>query len=107
APALEQVRKVPGCDRCGHRRFRPRTRAPRTIRTSHPRTSHVAPALEQVLMLRHYLTLAVKVLLRRKFFTFISLFAISFTLLVLMVATAMMDHTFAAAAPETRQDRSL
>ena len=36
-------------------------------------------------MLNHYLTLAVKVLLRRKFFTFISLFGISFTLLVLMV----------------------
>ena len=36
-------------------------------------------------MLKHYLSLAVKVLLRRKFFTFISLFGISFTLLVLMV----------------------
>jgi putative ABC transport system permease protein len=33
-------------------------------------------------MVRHYLVLAVKVLLRRKFFTFISLFGISFTLLV-------------------------
>ena len=40
------------------------------------------------LMLKHYLNLAVKVLLRRKFFTFISLFGISFTLLVLMVVTA-------------------
>ena len=39
-------------------------------------------------MLNHYLVLAVKVLLRRKFFTFISLFGISFTLLVLMTATA-------------------
>ncbi|MPY88082.1 MAG: FtsX-like permease family protein [Luteitalea sp.] len=58
-------------------------------------------------MLRHYLTLAVKVLLRRKFFTFISLFGISFTLLVLMVATAMLDHTFAPMPPETRQDRTL
>ena len=34
-------------------------------------------------MFSHYLSLAVKVLLRRKFFTFISLFGISFTLLVL------------------------
>src|SRR5438876_12232092 len=58
-------------------------------------------------MLRHYLILATKVLLRRKFFTFISLFAISFTLLVLMVATAMLDHAFGAAAPESRQDRTL
>ena len=58
-------------------------------------------------MLKHYLSLAVKVLLRRKFFTFISLFGISFTLLVLMVVTAMFDHAFGAEAPEPRQDRTL
>src|SRR6266571_5322704 len=58
-------------------------------------------------MLTHYLILATKVLLRRKFFTFISLFAISFTLLVLTIATAMLDHAFGPAAPETRQDRTL
>src|SRR5712671_5771014 len=58
-------------------------------------------------MLKHYLVLATKVLLRRRFFTFISLFGISFTLLVLMVATAMLDHAFAPTAPETRQDRTL
>jgi putative ABC transport system permease protein len=58
-------------------------------------------------MLNHYLSLAVKVLLRRKFFTFISLFGISFTLLVLMVVTAMFDHSFAPMAPETRMDRTL
>jgi putative ABC transport system permease protein len=58
-------------------------------------------------MLRHYLVLATKVLLRRKFFTFISLFGISFTLLVLTIATAMLDHAFGPAAPETRQDRTL
>jgi len=45
-------------------------------------------------MVRHYLVLAVKVLLRRKFFTFISLFGISFTLMVLTVITAMFDHAF-------------
>ena len=39
-------------------------------------------------MLKNYLKLAWKVLLRRKFFTFISLFGISFTLVVLMLATA-------------------
>ena len=39
-------------------------------------------------MLKHYLDARLKVLLRRKFFTFISLFGISFTLLVLMVVTA-------------------
>jgi len=58
-------------------------------------------------MLNHYLILATKVLLRRKFFTFISLFAISFTLLVLTITTAMLDHAFGAAAPESRQDRML
>ena len=58
-------------------------------------------------MLKHYILLATKVLLRRKFFTFISLFAISFTLLVLVIATAMLDHVFAPAAPETRQARTI
>lgn len=58
-------------------------------------------------MLKHYLLLATKVLLRRPFFTFISLFGISLTLLVLMVATAMFDHAFAPAPPETRQNRTL
>jgi putative ABC transport system permease protein len=58
-------------------------------------------------MLKHYLSLAVKVLLRRKFFTFISLFGISFTLLVLMVITAMFDHSFAPMVPETLLARTL
>jgi len=58
-------------------------------------------------MLKNYLKIAFKVLLRRKFFTFISLFAISFTLVVLMVATALFDHVFGAHAPETKLDRTL
>jgi putative ABC transport system permease protein len=58
-------------------------------------------------MLSHYLGLAVKVLLRRKFFTFISLFGISFTLLVLTIVTALFDHTFGPGATEPRQDRTL
>jgi putative ABC transport system permease protein len=58
-------------------------------------------------MLRHYLTLAWRVLWRRTFFTVISLFGISFTLVVLMVATAVLDHIFAPMAPEVRQDRTL
>jgi len=58
-------------------------------------------------MLRHYLTLALKVLWRRKFFTFISLFGISFTLLVLTVITAMFDHAFGPGAPEPRLNRTL
>jgi putative ABC transport system permease protein len=58
-------------------------------------------------MLNHYLTLAAKVLLRRKFFTFISLFGISFTLLVLTVVTALFDHAFGPGPVEPRQDRTL
>jgi putative ABC transport system permease protein len=57
--------------------------------------------------MRTYLKLAIKVLARRKFFTFISLFGISMTLVVLMVATAVLDNVFAARAPESRFDRVL
>jgi putative ABC transport system permease protein len=53
------------------------------------------------------LKLAVKVLLRRKFFTAVSLFAISVTLVVLMVAAALLDHVVGAMPPESRQDRML
>ncbi len=58
-------------------------------------------------MLRSYLDLAIKVLLRRKFFTFISLFGIAFTLLVLTLATALLDHVFSAGAPQSRLNRTL
>ncbi len=58
-------------------------------------------------MLRHYLTMTIAVLKRRPFYTAISLFGISFTLLVLMVVTAMADHTLAPMAPESRQARML
>ena len=58
-------------------------------------------------MLRSYLKLAWRVLWRRRFFTAISLFGISLTLVVLMVATALLDHTFAPMAPEVRQARTL
>ncbi|PYQ53201.1 MAG: hypothetical protein DMF78_09580 [Acidobacteria bacterium] len=58
-------------------------------------------------MLASYLRLAYKVFLRRKFFTAVSLFGISFTLVVLMVSVAVLDHVLAAMPPETRQDRTL
>jgi putative ABC transport system permease protein len=58
-------------------------------------------------MLKNYLKIALKVLVRRKFFTFISLFGISFTLVVLMVVTAMLDHMLAPMTPESRQDRTI
>jgi len=58
-------------------------------------------------MLKNYLKIALKVLLRRKFFTFISLFGISFTLVVLMVITAFLDHIFGPLPPERKLDRTL
>ena len=58
-------------------------------------------------MIKNYIKIAMKVLLRRKFYTFISLFAISFTLVVLMVAAAIIDHAFAPMPPEVRLDRTL
>ena len=58
-------------------------------------------------MLRHYLLLSLKVLARRKFFTAISVFGISFTLMVLMVATALLDHAFGPGRPELKRDRIL
>lgn len=58
-------------------------------------------------MLKNYLKITFAVLKRRKFFTFISLFGISFTLLILVVITAFIDHLVSAGYPETNRDRSL
>jgi putative ABC transport system permease protein len=58
-------------------------------------------------MLKNYIKTAYKVFLRRKFFTFISLFAISFTLIVLMVVTALLDHIFGPLPPENNLERTL
>src|ERR1051326_2820122 len=57
--------------------------------------------------MKTYLKLALKVLARRKFFTFISLFGISMTLVVLMVDTAVLDNFLAPRSPESRFDRVL
>ena len=58
-------------------------------------------------MLANSIKLALKVLGRRKFFTFISLFGISLTLVVLMMATAVMDNVFGSRKPESKFDRVL
>jgi putative ABC transport system permease protein len=58
-------------------------------------------------MLTHYLTMTIAVLKRRPFYTAISLFGISFTLLVLMVIAAMADYALAPMAPESKQARML
>ncbi|RZK26674.1 MAG: ABC transporter permease, partial [Hymenobacter sp.] len=58
-------------------------------------------------MLLSYLKIAWKVLLRRKFFTAISLFGISFTLMILLVVYALFDYTLGPHQPELRADRLL
>jgi putative ABC transport system permease protein len=58
-------------------------------------------------MLKNYFKIAIAVLKRRKFFTFISLFGISFTLTILIVLTAFVDNVTSATYPETNRDRSL
>lgn len=58
-------------------------------------------------MLKNYLKTAIKVLLRRKVFTAISLFGISLTLGVLLIGTALLDHTFGPMPPEVHVDRTL
>lgn len=58
-------------------------------------------------MLANYLVVAYKVLLRRKFFAFVSLFAVTVTLVVLTVCAAVVDHGFGPVPPETRADRTL
>jgi putative ABC transport system permease protein len=58
-------------------------------------------------MLKNYFKIAIAVLRRRKFFTFISLFGISFTLTILMVLTAFMDNIINPTYPDMKRDRSL
>lgn len=58
-------------------------------------------------MFASYLMLAFKILKRRPAFTAVSLFGISFSLLVLVVAIAILDQVTAPIAPETRKDRTL
>jgi putative ABC transport system permease protein len=58
-------------------------------------------------MLKNYLIMAFKVLLRRKFFTLISLTCISTTLAILMVAATIVDNFIGNVPPETKKDRTL
>jgi putative ABC transport system permease protein len=58
-------------------------------------------------MLRNYFKIALAVLMRRKFFTFISLFGISLTLTVLLVVTSFFDKMFSANYPDFDRNKSL
>jgi len=58
-------------------------------------------------MLKNYFKIAIAVLKRRKFFTFVSLFGISFTLTILMVTAAFMDKVLSPDYPDLKRERSL
>jgi putative ABC transport system permease protein len=58
-------------------------------------------------MLKNYFKIAIAVLKRHKFFTFISLFGISVTLCILMVGTAFIDKVISADYPDMKRDRCL
>jgi putative ABC transport system permease protein len=58
-------------------------------------------------MLKNYFKIAIAVLKRRKFFTFISLFGISFTLTILIVLTSFIDKIIGDNYPDKKRDRSL
>jgi putative ABC transport system permease protein len=58
-------------------------------------------------MLKNYFKIAIAVLRRRKFFTFISLFGISFTLTILLVLTAFIDKVVGDNYPDRKRERSL
>jgi putative ABC transport system permease protein len=58
-------------------------------------------------MFSNYLKMTIAVMKRRKFYTFISLFGISFTLMVLIVLAAFYDHLLGANYPETYHDRTI
>lgn len=58
-------------------------------------------------MLKNYFKIAIAVLKRRKFFTFISLFGISFTLTILIVLTAFIDKVVNDKYPDKKRDRLL
>lgn len=55
-------------------------------------------------MLSNYLKLAWRILVRRKFFTFISLFGISFTLGILMVALSFLQSELGSNTPLSNKD---
>lgn len=56
-------------------------------------------------MIKSYFKLALKVLKRKKFFTFISLFGISFTLMILMLITSFLENELGKHAPLSEKDK--
>jgi putative ABC transport system permease protein len=60
-----------------------------------------------MVVLKNYVKIALKVLMRRKTYTLISLVGISFTLVILIVATTLLDTVFGQSIFETKRGRTL
>lgn len=58
-------------------------------------------------MLKNYIKIALKVLGRNRFFTFVSLFGISFTLAILLVVTTFLDFTLNSKYPDIDRKKYL
>ncbi len=58
-------------------------------------------------MLKNYLKITFAVLLRRKFYTIVSLLGIVFTITVLLIASTILDHTVGEVPPEQYHERTL
>ena len=56
-------------------------------------------------MIKNYLKMAIKILGRRKFFTFISLFGISITLMVMTIISSFIDSEVGQNSPISKRDR--
>lgn len=69
-----------------------------------PNTSYHIP-LKRKNMFENYLKIAFKVLARKKFYSFISLFGISFTLMILMVIASFLDNELGSHSPMSKQDQ--
>lgn len=76
----------------------------RTILERH-RTTFRTILEQYYTMFNNYIKLALKILQRKPFFTFISLFGISFTLMILMLVTAFLDHELGDYEPLSERDR--
>ena len=58
-------------------------------------------------MLQNYIKITLKVLGRNRFYTFVSLFGIVFTLLIVLALSAFMDHLLAPHYPDVNRGRCL
>ena len=56
-------------------------------------------------MLQNYIKITLKVLGRNRFYTFVSLFGIVFTLLIVLALSAFMDHLLAPHYPDVNRGR--